>query len=85
MTNDVQLIANITPERCPELSETVRVCNKKVVSIRGGSIIFYVTPLFVVMVKRVLEPDLSRDKDLEKFKTNTFVTEIKVPIETLLV
>lgn len=83
--SNVRLYATVTPAKCPYLDSPIRICNKYILSIRGGSIIFYVTASTVLMVKRVIRPiDISKDEDYSRMTPETFVSEIRVPIEVVL-
>jgi len=74
----MKLRATITKEHFPFLEEDLTLINRKVVNVRGGTITFSVTPLYVVAVQRVINL-----KDWSKtYKTyETTAWEIKVPIE----
>lgn len=74
----IKLRATIKKEHFPFLEEDLTIVNRKVVNVRGGTIVFSVTPLYVVAVQKVINL---------KSWTNTYKTyetsawEIKVPIE----
>ena len=74
----IKLKAIVKHEHFPFLEEDITIINRKVVNVRGGSIIFSVTPLYVIAVQKIVNI---------KEWTNTYKTyettawEIKVPIE----
>jgi hypothetical protein len=76
----LKLKAIINPDQFPFIEKQITVVNRKVVPIRGGNIIFSVTPLYVVAVTKVINM-----KSWTNHNRNYELTvhEIKVPIEIL--
>jgi len=80
--NEIQLIATVTPEICPDIDVPVRIVNKKVVSVRGGSLVFYVLTTGVLVVKRIrVIEDFMNTKELPHMPVNTHVSQLYVPVE----
>ena len=74
-----RLMAHITPEMCPHLTEEITVINKRIISIKGGNLTFYVTLKAVVVVVTLLNSfDVWKKNG---FETNVF--EIKTKITQL--
>ena len=76
----LKLRAVITPEQFPFIEEKIEIINRKIVNVRGGTIVFSVTPLYVIAIKKVVAikdwTNTTRTYDI-----NTY--EIKTPIEVV--
>jgi hypothetical protein len=76
----LKLKAVITPQQFPFIQENLTVVNRKVVNVRGGTITFSVTPLYVIAIKKVVAmKDWTNSSKM--YDISTF--EIKSPIEIL--
>lgn len=75
----MKLRAKVTPEQFAFLDEPLIVTNRRSISIRSGYITFYVTPDFVVAIKKTQETTRWEDQG----KWETLVYEIKTPVEVI--
>jgi len=74
----MRLEATITPEMCPYLDKTIKVRNKKVVRIRGGSIVFYTTPDLVIAVLKTVPVAKWGSLVRSTYETNAFEIRAKI-------
>jgi|APCry1669189567_1035234.scaffolds.fasta_scaffold52324_2 hypothetical protein len=68
----MRLEATITPEMCPYLDKTIKVRNKRIIKITGGTITFYTVPNMVVMVKKALPPADWSSLNRSTYETSVF-------------
>jgi hypothetical protein len=77
----LKLKATVSPEQFPFIEEKIEIVNRKVVPVRGGSIVFSVTPLYVVAVKKVANTKSYWNNSNKLHDIATF--EIKTTIEVV--
>lgn len=73
----MRLEATITPEMCPHLDQTIKVRNKRIVKIRGGTITFYTCPNLVVAVLKTVPVAKWGTLVRSTYETNVFEIRAK--------
>jgi hypothetical protein len=77
----MRLEATITPEMCPYLDKTIKVRNKKIVKVRGGTVIFYTCPGMVLAVVKTVPVAKWGSLVRSTYETNVF--EIRAKTEEI--